>query len=146
MKTQYFTIFYFIDAEDGLWGHREAPWSITWEIYLVFLKLHPGKDDWPGYNFKIEVLYLGCRLLDVGYQVTPVLLLLQAGEDHLGAGDVLLGVLQIDVEGVLVPGDPLADVGRGVGEPGCSSSLPAPHTVKVGTWKMWLFTLSGRWD
>ena len=129
-------IFYFIDAEDGLWGHREAPWSITWEIYLVFLKLYPGKDDWPGYNFKIEVLYLGCRLLDVGYQVTPVLLLLQAGEDHLGAGDVLLGVLQVDIKGVLVPGDPLADVGCSVREPGCSSSLPSPHTVKVGTWKM----------
>ena len=72
------------------------------------MKLYPGRDDWPGYNFKIEVLYLGCRLLDVGYQVTPVLLLLQAGEDHLGAGDVLLGVLQEDIEDVLVSGD--ADV------------------------------------
>merc|ERR1719249_442307 len=89
---------------------------------------------WPGYNFKIEFYSnLGSGLLDVGYQVAPVLLLLQAGEDHLGAGDVLLGVLQVDIQGVLVPGDPLANVGRGVGEPSSSSSLPAPHTVKVGT-------------
>ena len=58
---------------------------------------------------------LGGGLLDVGYQVAPVLLLLEAGEDHLGAGDVLLGVLEVDVKGVLVPGD--ADVGRGEGEP-----------------------------
>ena len=38
----------------------------------------------------------------IGYQVAPVL---QIGEDHLGAGDVLLGVLQEDIEDVLVPGD-----------------------------------------
>ena len=43
--------------------------------------------------------------LEVGYQVSPLALLLDAGEDHLGAGDVLLGVGQVDVEGVLAPGD-----------------------------------------
>merc|ERR1719195_2354157 len=97
------------------------------------LKEYPGKNIALGMISRLKSENLGGGLLDVGYQVAPVLLLLQAGEDHLGAGDVLLGVLQVDVEGVLVPGDPLADVGRGVGEPSCSSSLPAPHTVKVGT-------------
>ena len=54
---------------------------------------------------------LGGGLLDVGYQVAPVLLLLEAGEDHLGAGDVLLGVGEVDFEGVLSPDDPFVLVG-----------------------------------
>jgi hypothetical protein len=42
---------------------------------------------------------------EVGDQVTSLLRLLQTGEDHLGTGDVLLGVFQILKEGVWVPGD-----------------------------------------
>ena len=38
-------------------------------------------------------------------QVLAVALLLQAGEDHLGAGDELLWVGEPLVEGVLVPND-----------------------------------------
>ena len=34
-------------------------------------------------------------LLEVGDEVVPVLVLLQAAEGHLGAGDVLLGVLEV---------------------------------------------------
>lgn len=34
-------------------------------------------------------------LLEVGDEVIPVLVLLQAAEGHLGAGDVLLGVLEV---------------------------------------------------
>ena len=34
-------------------------------------------------------------LLEVGDEVVPVLVLLQAAESHLGAGDVLLGVLEV---------------------------------------------------
>ena len=85
---------------------------------------------------------LGGGLLDVGYQVAPVLLLLEAGEDHLGAGDVLLGVLEVDVKGVLVPGDALADVGGGVREAGSSSGLSSPHAVQVGACNMSLYSLT----
>ena len=49
--------------------------------------------------------------LQVGDEVSPVLLLLETGEDHLGAGDVLLGVDEVLVQGVLAPGDALVDVG-----------------------------------
>ena len=85
---------------------------------------------------------LGGGLLDVGYQVAPVLLLLEAGEDHLGAGDVLLGVLEVDVKGVLVPGDALADVGGRVREAGSSSGLSSPHAVQVGACNMSLYSLT----
>ena len=43
--------------------------------------------------------------LDVGDQVGTVLRLLQAGEHHLGARDILLRVLQVLEQGILVPGD-----------------------------------------
>ena len=43
-------------------------------------------------------------------QVVTVLLLLESGEHHLGAGDILLGVDQVLVQGVLAPGDTLVDV------------------------------------
>ena len=66
-------------------------------------------------------------------QISSVLLLLEAGKHHLGTGDVLLGVGQVDVEGVLGPGDPLVLVGLGVGEAGCLARLSAPHPVEVGS-------------
>merc|ERR1719430_964391 len=69
--------------------------------------------------------------LEVGNKIAPVLLLLEASEDHLGAGDVLLGVGEIDVQGVLVPGDALVNVGLGVGEASSLTSLSAPSSVKV---------------
>merc|ERR1719400_675838 len=53
-----------------------------------------------------QVTSLGLRGgggLQVGNKVGPVLLLLEASKDHLGAGDVLLGVGEIDVQGVLAP-------------------------------------------
>jgi hypothetical protein len=71
---------------------------------------------------------------NVRNEVVPVLVLLQAAEGHLGAGDVLLGVLKVvELEGfgsaqahvkgslgrtyqrALVPGDALLLVGVGVG-------------------------------
>ena len=44
-------------------------------------------------------------VLEVGDEVIPVLLLLQTGEHHLGAGDVLLGVGEVNVKGIGTPGD-----------------------------------------
>ena len=43
--------------------------------------------------------------MEEGDEVVPVLLLLEPGEHHLRAGDVLLGVRQIHVQGVRSPGD-----------------------------------------
>ena len=71
--------------------------------------------------------------MKVGNKVSPVLLLLKASEDHLGAGDVLLWVGQVNVESVLPPGHALVLVSLGVGEPSSLTSLSAPHAVKVGS-------------
>ena len=43
--------------------------------------------------------------MEVRDQVVPILLLLETGEHHLRARNVLLGVRQIDVESVRRPGD-----------------------------------------
>ena len=48
---------------------------------------------------------------NVRNQVLPVLLLLQAAEGHLGAGNVLLGVLEVLEQGAVVQGDALLLVG-----------------------------------
>jgi hypothetical protein len=69
-------------------------------------------------------------LLEVGNQVIPVLLLLQATEGHLGAGNVLLGVLEVGEEGLLVPGDALLLVGVGVGVALDGTGLAAEETVQ----------------
>ncbi len=61
----------------------------------------------------------------------PLRLLLEAGEHHLRAGDVLLRVGEVLVERVVVPRDSLALVGIRVGEAGGLSGLPADHAVEV---------------
>jgi len=75
----------------------------------------------------------GGRLLQVGDQTVPVLLLLQTSEHHLGARDVLLRVCQVDVKGVCAPCDALVLVGLSVGEVGRLSCLPSEQSVEVGT-------------
>merc|ERR1719430_2750474 len=74
---------------------------------------------------------LCARLLNVSNQVTAVLLLLKPSKHHLGAGDVLLWVGQVDIKGVLVPGDALVNVSLGVAEASSSSSLSSPDTMQV---------------
>merc|ERR1719336_3665447 len=74
----------------------------------------------------------GGRLLQVGDQTVPVLLLLQTSEHHFGARDVLLRVCQVDVKGVCSPGDALVLVGLSVGEVGRLSGLPSEQSVEVG--------------
>jgi len=75
---------------------------------------------------------LGGRL-QVGDQIAALVGLLQAGEDHLGAGDVLLGVLQVLEQGVLVPGDALGLVGVRVRESGRLSGLATDQSMQVGS-------------
>lgn len=75
---------------------------------------------------------LGGRL-EVGNQIATLVGLLQTGEDHLGAGDVLLGVLQVLEQSILVPGNALGLVGICVGETGCLSSLATDQTMQIGS-------------
>lgn len=91
-------------------------------------------------------------LLEIGDDVLPVLLLLQASEGHLGTRDILrnrhehqhrnkhntniaahlFGVFEVLEKSVLVPCDTLVDVGRGVREALCLSGLAAEQTVEQG--------------
>lgn len=91
-------------------------------------------------------------LLEIGDDVLPVLLLLQASEGHLGTRDILrnrhqhqhrnkhntniaahlFGVFEVLEKSVLVPCDTLVDVGRGVREALRLSGLAAEQTVEQG--------------
>jgi hypothetical protein len=73
------------------------------------------------------------RVLEVGNQVVPVLLLLETAEGHLGAGDVFLGVLEVLEEGLVLPGDALLLVGVGVGVAVDGTGLAAEEAVESGT-------------
>jgi len=53
-------------------------------------------------------------VLEVSDEVAPFLALLQTSISHLGAGDVLLGVLKVFKERVLGPNNLLVDVSLGV--------------------------------
>jgi hypothetical protein len=71
-------------------------------------------------------------LLEVGDEVVPVLLLLETAKGHLGAGNVLLGVLEVLEEGLLVPLNALLLVGVGVGVAGDGASVAAEKAVERG--------------
>ena len=73
------------------------------------------------------------RILEVGNKVLSFLVLLDTGEHHLGAGDVLLRVLKVREQGVLVPRNALVDVGGRVGVAIGLASLAAEQTVEVGS-------------
>jgi len=76
---------------------------------------------------------LSSGVLEVGNEVVPVLLLLETTKGHLGARNVLLGVLEVGKQSVLLPGDALLLVGVGVGEALNGASLAAEETVQIGT-------------
>lgn len=67
---------------------------------------------------------------NVRNQVISVLSLLQATEGHLGARDVLLGVLEVLEERLVVPGDALLLVGIGVGVALDGAGLAAEEAVQ----------------
>jgi len=71
-------------------------------------------------------------VLQMGNQVVPVLVLFETTKRHLGAGNVLLGVLEVFKESILVPGDTLLLVRVGVREALDLTGLAAKETVKVG--------------
>src|ERR1700741_4777044 len=55
------------------------------------------------------------ELREIGPQVVRLVLVLDAGEDHLGAGNLSLGILDVFEEGFLAPGDAGILVGVGIG-------------------------------
>lgn len=68
-----------------------------------------------------RALYVACaltqlrgRLLEISDEVGPILLLLEAREDHLRARDVLLWVDEVLHQCVLAPDNALFDVGFSV--------------------------------
>ena len=77
------------------------------------------------------LLRLGSGGLEVGDEVISLLLLLEAGEDHLGAGDVLLGVDEVLHQRVRAPRDAGALVGLGVGEAFLGAGVAAEEAVEV---------------
>lgn len=70
------------------------------------------------------------RLLHPCNEVITVLLLLQARERHLRARNVFFGVLEVLEQGLLIPGDALADVRSGVREPIGLAGLAAEDTAR----------------
>lgn len=74
---------------------------------------------------------LGGRRFQVSDEITTLIGLLEASEDHLGAGDVLLWIFQILEEGVLAPGNSLSLVGIGVRESSGLTSFTAEDSVQI---------------
>lgn len=72
---------------------------------------------------------LGINLRD---QVIAILVLLEATKGHLGAGNVLLGVLKVFKQGLVVPDNALVLVGIGEGVAGGGTGLAAEEAVQVG--------------
>jgi len=83
------------------------------------------------------------RRFQVGDQVGALVLLLQTGKDHLCSWDVLLGVGEVDLQGVFIPIHALLDVGFGVSETGRLTSLSAPESPQVGAGLVFASILDG---
>src|SRR5580704_8344958 len=75
---------------------------------------------------------VGIELADIGPQVVDLLLVLDAGEDHLGAGHLGPRVLDVVLELRLVPDDAGILVGVGIGEIGDAAGMPAVQPVQLG--------------
>ena len=97
--------------------HSNIPDTAT-NIYIITVQIHQ--------NLLISGFLKVCN------QVPPVLLLPQACIDHLSPWDVLLGLLEVDVQRVLPPGDPLLLVGPGVAVPLCLFVFLPNNPLKFG--------------
>lgn len=74
--------------------------------------------------------------LEVSNNVSALLLVLDAGEVHLGLGDLLLRVLKVLEEGLLTPDDVGVLVGGGVLVAGHGAGFTAKETVEIGALKL----------
>src|SRR5208337_2436139 len=77
-----------------------------------------------------DLLAVGAELFEVGDDIGNVFVGQQAGKHHLGPRNFSLRVLQIDLEGRLVPSDARILVGFGVIVAGIGTGLPADHAVQ----------------
>src|SRR5271154_2951439 len=75
---------------------------------------------------------VGVELADIGPQIGDLLLVLDAGEDHLGAGHLGPRILDVVLEFRLVPDDAGILVGVGIGEIGDAAGMPAVDAVELG--------------
>ena len=78
------------------------------------------------------IINLWGGFFQIGNKICSIFLFLQSCIDHFCARNVFLGISQIHVQGVLVPGDALVLVCLGVGVPSRLSSLATKHPVEVG--------------
>lgn len=72
-------------------------------------------------------------VLEVSDEVCPLVGLLETGEDHLSAGDVLFRVGQVLEQCISGPGNTLSLVSIGVNVTGRLASFAAEKTIQVGT-------------
>ena len=83
-----------------------------------------------GLLFDIAV---GIELFEVGPQVADLLFVLDAGEDHFGARDFGLGILDVFFEGRLIPDDARILVGIGILVTRDATGLAAVQAILFGT-------------
>src|SRR5580704_18837405 len=74
---------------------------------------------------------VGVELADIGPQIGDLLLVLDAGEDHLSAGYLGPRVLDVVLEFRLAPDDAGILVGVGIGEIGDAAGMPAVDAVEL---------------
>merc|ERR1712170_53865 len=75
----------------------------------------PSMSPWQSRDETFEHV-LFCGLLKVCNEIRSLALLFETSEDHLGAWDALLGVLEVDPQSVTPPGDTFVFIGICVGE------------------------------
>lgn len=76
---------------------------------------------------------LSSGLLEVGNEVSTLLGLLKASENHLSAGNVLLGVVEVLIQSLFVPCDSGVLVGGSVSKALAASGLATEESVERGT-------------
>src|SRR5262249_6030408 len=79
------------------------------------------------------LLAAGVELLEIGPQVTGFLLVLEAGKHHFGTGNPRLRILDVVLEGRLVPHDARGFVCVSVIEAFDTASLAAVEAIEFGT-------------
>src|SRR4029077_19281237 len=76
---------------------------------------------------------VGVELADIGPKVVDLLLVLDAGEDHFGAGDFGPGIFYVVLEGRLAPDNAGILVGIGIAEIRHRAGFAAVNPVELGT-------------
>src|SRR5471030_1856618 len=77
-------------------------------------------------------LSVGAELFEIGPKISGFLLILDAGEDHFGAGDLGAWILDVFQERCVIPGDAGILVGVGIVEIGRRAGTAAIDTVELG--------------